>query len=324
MLRASLHENEIRQAIGASGKGDRIVNSVATLDALTDNCLCFINGRITADSQALLATLTGCIIIAPAGSSLADALPECLVLEDPDPRAAIAKVLNFIRLKQRQAPWVAERKIAPGSLISSLAVIEGNVEIGEGTIVEPFCVVGPDVRIGAGTILRSGAKVFPHVTIGDECLIGANSVIGHQGYGFVKDDQGNKTRMPHLGGVVIGSHVEIGALTTVPGGTIAPTIIEDHAKIDDHVHVGHNVRVARGASVTAAVIIGGHSVIGEEAWVGVNSSIREGLRVGTRALVGMDVSLQQELADEHVARAPRPDVRPRPDDGSTGIGFNKR
>jgi len=62
-------------------------------------------------------------------------------------------------------------------------------------------------------------------------------------------------------------------------------------KSTDHVHVGHNVRIARGASVTAAVVIGGSAVIDTEAWVGINSSIRDGKHVGSHALVGMDVSL---------------------------------
>src|SRR5712692_10010135 len=102
------------------------------------------------------------------------------------------------------------------------------------------------------------------------------------------------------------------------------TTIENYAKIDDHVHVGHNVRVAKGASVTAAVVIGGSAVIDAEAWVGINSSIRDGRRVGSRALVGMDVSLQQDLAENSVARAPCPHVKMRPDDDSTAIGFRER
>jgi UDP-3-O-[3-hydroxymyristoyl] glucosamine N-acyltransferase len=149
-------------------------------------------------------------------------------------------------------------------------------------------------------------------------------VVGHAGYGFVRDEIGNKTRIPHLGGVVIGSHVDIGALVTVPSGTITPTGIEDYAKFDDHFHVAHGVRVARSASVTAAVVIGGSAVIEAEAWVGINSSIRDGRRVGSRALVGMDVSVQQDLADNAVARAPRPDVRIRPEDDRAAIGFEDR
>ncbi|HEX8686551.1 MAG TPA: hypothetical protein VF654_08615, partial [Pyrinomonadaceae bacterium] len=310
--------------IGLPGGGARAVEGVAPLGADEDSCLYFVNKTVTGAVREPLALRRGCIVIAPVGSASAGDWGDCLVLEAADPRAAVARVLEFIRADGRQQPLVAERRIAPGAVVSPLAVVEGCVEIGDGAVVEPFCVVGPDVRIGRGSILRSGVRIFPRVAIGDESVVGVNSVVGHDGYGFVRDENGNKVRMPHLGGVVIGSHVEVGALATVQGGTIVPTVIEDHAKVDEHVHVGHNVRVARGASVTAAVVIAGHAVIEAEAWVGVNSSIREGRRVGSHALVGMDVSLQQDLPDDTVARAPRPDVRPRDDDDRAAIGFRNQ
>lgn len=321
MLRAILYEHEIRRLIGVPGEGGLIVDGVAPLEDGEDRCLYFINKKVSIAVCDTLAALQGCIVIAPSGSNLADQLGNCLVLETPDPRATIAKVLGFIRAEGRQLPVVASRTIAPSAVISALAFVDGDVEIGDGAVIEPFCVVGPDVRIGCGSILRSGARVYPRVTIGDESVIGANTVVGHEGYGFVRDEMGNKTRIPHLGGVVIGSHVDIGALTTVLSGTISPTVIEDHAKIDDHVHVGHNVRIEKGASVTAGVVIGGHAVVESEAWVGINSSIRDGRRIGSRALVGMDVSVQQDLAENAVARAPRPDVRLHTENDSDTIGF---
>lgn len=324
MLRATLHENEIRRLVGAHGEGARVVEGVATLDEAFDRCLYFINNKVADAVREPLAARRGCVVIAPKGSALAGEWGDCLVLEADDPRAAITRVLDFIRAERRRQPFVTERVIAPSAVISPLAVVEGCVEIGEGAVVEPFCMVGPEVRIGRGSIIRSGARVFPLVSVGDESVVGANSVIGHEGYGFVRDADGNKTRMPHLGGVFIGSHVEIGALVTVLCGVIAPTVVEDYAKVDDHVHVGHNVRVARSASVTAAVVLGGHCSVGEEAWVGMNSSIRDGRRVGSRALVGMDVSVQHDLPDETVARAPRPDVRKRPEYDPAAIGFKQR
>jgi acetyltransferase-like isoleucine patch superfamily enzyme len=72
--------------------------------------------------------------------------------------------------------------------------------------------------------------------------------------------------------------------------------------------------LASGATLTAGVVIAGSALIGEEAWVGINSSIRDGRRVGYRAFVGMDVSVQQDLADNAVARAPRPDIKAGSDD----------
>jgi UDP-3-O-[3-hydroxymyristoyl] glucosamine N-acyltransferase len=318
MLRATLHEQEIRRLVGSTGDGNRTVHGVVTLDEAEDGCLFFINRNVTDAIRESLAGRRDCIVIAPPDSG---ALGDCVVVESPHPRVAISKVLSFIRSERRQPPLVSQRAIAPSAIISPLAVIEGDVEIGDAAVVEPFCVVGPDVRIARGAILRAGVHVFPHVEIGEHSVIGANSVIGHDGYGFVREDNGNKTRMPHLGGVIIGSHVDIGALTTVPAGMIAPTIVEDYAKIDDHVHVAHNVRVARNASVTAGVIIGGHAVIETEDGVGDNASIREGRRVGAHALVGMDTSLQHDLPPNHVARAAPPDVKPRDDDDRTAIGF---
>jgi len=321
MLRATLNETEIRWALGLSQKGNRVVDGVAPLSAAEDRCLYFINKKMTEAIRESLAIRRGCIVIAPMGSSAGGELGDSIVLEVADPRLAIAKILRFIAAEGRQRPWVTEGKIESGAVISPLAIVDERVEIDAGAIIEPFCVVEADVSIGRESILKSGVRVYSRVAIGEKSIIGANTVIGHQGYGFVRDELGNKIRIPHLGGVVIGSHVEIGALVTVPSGTIGPTSVEERAKIDDHVHVGHNVRIGREASVTAGVVIGGSAVIAEEAWVGINSSVRNGRHVGYRALVGMDVSVQQDLDDNSVARAPRPDVRMRSDDEGNEFMF---
>lgn len=320
VLHATLSETEIRRAIGLQGDGNLVVEGLAPLTAPADRCLYFINKPITDAIRESLAARRDCIAITRKGTVTGD-LGTCVVLEVDDPRLAIANILRFVVDQQRQPPLISECKIEPGSIVSPLAVVADRVEIGAGAVIEPFCVVENDVSIGRGSVVRSGARIHSRVVIGEESIIGVNTVIGHQGFGFVRDEDGGKRRIPHLGGVVIGSHVEIGALTTVPSGTIDPTVIEDGAKIDDHVHVGHNVRVARGASLTAAVIIAGSVTIEEEAWVGINSSIRDGLRVGVRSLVGMDSSVQQDVPDNSVARAPRPDVTTRSDDDGSSIGF---
>jgi UDP-3-O-[3-hydroxymyristoyl] glucosamine N-acyltransferase LpxD len=324
MLRARLHEEEIRRIIGVPEIGNRIVDGLAPLNAGEDRCLYFINKRATDQVCESLATRQGCIVIVPRESGFIGKLGDCVVLESADPRAAIALVLGFVRDQNRHDPWITASKVAADVVISPLAVIANNVEIGRHAVIEPFCVVDADVSIGSRSILRSGARIHSRVSIGEQSVIGENALIGHQGFGFVRDELGNKVRIPHLGGVIIGSHVEIGSLTTVPSGTIVPTTIEDYAKIDDHVHVGHNVLIARNASITSSVVIAGEAVIEADAWVGINSSIRDGRRVGAHSLVGMDVSLQQDLPDNSVARAPRPNIRSRDTDDSAAIGFTSR
>jgi UDP-3-O-[3-hydroxymyristoyl] glucosamine N-acyltransferase len=119
--------------------------------------------------------------------------------------------------------------------------------------------------------------------------------------------------------------VEIGALSVIQGGVITPTTVEDHAKLDNGVQIGHGVRVAGSASLAGGACVAGSTVIGEEAWIGINSSIRDGRRIGTHALVSMDASMQHDLDDDAIARAPRPDIDARPgDDDPSKIGFAKR
>jgi UDP-3-O-[3-hydroxymyristoyl] glucosamine N-acyltransferase len=322
MLLAPLQEKEIRRILGLSIEGNREVIGIAPLNAIEDRCLTFINKEITTSIRDSLMARQGCILIAPTGSELRNQLGDCLVLESANPRAVIAKILEFIRDEGRVAPRVTKRSIAPSAVISPLAVLEENVEIGEGTIIEPFCTVGADVVIGQGTMIKAGARIYPRVSIGAHSMIGDNAVIGTAGYGFVRDEEGNKSHIPHLGGVAIGSHAEVGALTVIQCGMIVPTVIEDHVKIGDMVCIGHNTHIEHGVSVTGAVAIGGSATIGADAWIGVNASIRNGLHIGPRALVGMDASVQIDLDENAVARSRPAMIGKRPeDDDPTSIGF---
>ena len=325
MVRATLHEQEIREVIGAPGEGDLVVDGVAPLGAPEDRSICFLGRELGDADREALSARSGCIVITPAGSVLAGELGSCLVLEAPDPRAAMARVLALVETLERQVAWVDAGEIASGANVSPLTVVDERARVGDGVQIGPFCTIGPDVSIGAGSRLEAGVRIGPRVTIGERSFVGANAVIGCEGLGFVRDDSGNKMRIPHLAGVVIGSHVEIGAMALVQGGVITPTTIEDHAKLDNTVGIGHGVRVERGASLAGGACVAGSAVVGEEAWIGINSSVRDGRHIGARALVGMDASIQQDVPDDAIARAPRPDVAARPaDDDPSKIGFAKR
>ena len=321
MLRATLYEHEIRRAIGLAGEGSRLIDGIAPLGVAEDRCLYFINKSVPGALRESLGARTGCIVITRSGSSLTDQLGDCLILEVADPRLSIARVLQFVKSEKRQQPWLSARHIASDAVVSPMSLVEGNVKIGSGVTIEAFCTIGPDVEIGAGSVVRAGARIYPRVSIGSHSIIGANTVIGSEGYGFVRDEDGRKTRIPHLGGVVIGSHVEIGALSVVQYGTISPTVIEDFVKIDDKVAIGHNSRVASSTSITGGVIIGGSATIESEVWIGMNSTVRNGRTVGAQTLIGMDVSVQRDLPEKVVARGRPPIVTTRTDDDLDVIGF---
>jgi UDP-3-O-[3-hydroxymyristoyl] glucosamine N-acyltransferase len=184
-------------------------------------------------------------------------------------------------------------KITP--YIAESARLGNNVSIGQNVMIGEYSVIGSNVVIGDGTEIRHHVVIGDNTVIGRECLIKSNTVIGEEGFGFERDEQGRPIRIPHLGTVIIGNSVELGALNTVMRGTINDTIIGDHVKTDDHVHIGHNVRIGRGCLITACSEISGSVDIGEMTWLGPNCSVMNGIEIGANVFVGLGTVVNKSV-----------------------------
>lgn len=208
-----------------------------------------------------------------------------------NPRYEYARIIDFIISQEEEGNKFTE---VNGSYIAEGVQIDSSVE------VEPGVLIGPNVVIGRGTKILSGAKIKGNVKIGENCIIRENCVIGGYGFGFEKDYDGNNFRIPHLGGVVIGNNVEIGAITTVCSGTINPTIIEDFVKVDDHVHVAHNVVIGENSIITACAEISGSCKIGRNSWLAPNTAIINGISIGENVTIGMGAVVTKSVEDNQV------------------------
>jgi len=179
--------------------------------------------------------------------------------------------------------------------IADSACLGNNVSIGQNVTIGEYSVIGDNVVIGDGTEIRHHVVIGDNSIIGNRCLIKSNTVIGEEGFGFERDEQGRPIRIPHLGKVIIGDCVELGALNTVMRGTIDDTIVEDHVKTDDHVHIGHNVRIGRGCLITACSEISGSVDIGEMTWLGPNCSVMNGIQIGSNVFVGLGTVVNKSV-----------------------------
>ncbi|OZT82165.1 hypothetical protein CIK04_28890 [Vibrio sp. 03_296] len=154
------------------------------------------------------------------------------------------------------------------AIIANSAVIEDGVSIGERTIIEHNVTIHQGTVIGSNTIIR------------------ANSVIGAQGFGFEKVMR-DWYRFPHLGRVIIGNNVEIGALNSVCIGALDNTVINDGVKTDNLVHIAHNCQIGKNSILTACTELSGGVFLGEGVWMGPNSSTMQKVSIGDSAVVGL-------------------------------------
>ena len=190
------------------------------------------------------------------------------------------------------------------NLTSGGYYVSEDVNIPDDAYIEPNCVIGPDVQIGKNARIFAGA-IIRRTTIGNDFIANENSVIGANGFTMTEDEEGNKFRIPTLGRVIIGNHVEVGAHDNISCGSGGDTVIGDYVKIDALVHLGHDVSLQKNVEITAGGVIGGFGKLGEHSYVGINAVLRNRINVGENAVIGMG-SVVTKLVEANITVAGNP------------------
>lgn len=266
---------------------DLAVVGISPLNDPVSGHLTFVTDPMRAAEQVSDAIAKGAVLLFPQGEPLPE-MADAAVLVVDNPRVAFAQAVSAFFAPQH----------VPG--ISPDAFVHPTAEVAASASVGHFSVIGEGVVIGDLVEIRHHVVIGPRVRIGDASLIKSHAVIGEEGFGIDKDETGNNLRLPHLGSVILGDHVEVGNFTTVCSGTIAPTVVGHHSKIDDHVHIAHNCRVGANVIVTACAEISGSVTMGDDVWVGPNASILQGLTIGAHALVGIGAVVTKSIPANEV------------------------
>ena len=173
-------------------------------------------------------------------------------------------------------------------------------------MVHPEAIVGKNVSIGAytiigkatigdGCVIDSYVRIYDDVEMGKECDIKAGVVLGGAGFGFERDEQGNRFRFPQIGRLLIGNDVEIGANTCIDRGALSDTVIGDHTKINNLCHIAHNNQIGRNVVITGCVNVSGSNVIDDNVWIAPNASIRGFVHLGEGCVVGMGAVVTKNI-----------------------------
>lgn len=188
-------------------------------------------------------------------------------------------------------------KTVPG--IHPSAIIDPRSQIGQNVQVDPYAVIGRAI-IGDGCHISSFVRIYDDVKIGTNCYIKEGAVLGGAGFGYDKDDNGNRIRFPQIGGLTIGDYVDIGANTCIDRGALSDTVIGSYTKIDNLVHIAHNVVIGQNAMIIACSEISGSCRIGDNAWVGPNSSVREWQHIGSNVLAGVGSVIVKDIPNGEI------------------------
>ncbi len=196
-------------------------------------------------------------------------LPPLAALRSANPYLAFA---HAIELFYQPPPY------APG--VHPTAIIAKTARIGEGAHIGPYCYIEEQVEIGCNAVLHSFVSIYRGAKIGDDffahahavvrefCRIGNRVVlqngvvIGGDGFGFAKRQDGTWYKMAQSGPAVLEDDVEVQANACVDRATVGETRIRRGAKLDDLVLVGHASQVGANTLLCGQVGLAGSTKIG--------------------------------------------------------------
>lgn len=237
----------------------------------------------------------GCLVFVEEGVEASESLrlKHRFVFSD-SPQKDYAEYVNRIDEKRRERDQKRRYILTEGGYY-----LGENVKIGEDTVIEPGCFIGHDVKIGSNSRILYGA-VIRNTMAGDHILVNEYATVGTYGFTMAEDESGNKFRIPSLGRVILGDHVEIGAHDNVSCGSAGDTVIGAYAKIDALVHIGHDVQIDPNAEVIAGAVIGGYAELGEGAFIGINGSVRNRRSIGEHTIVGMGAVVTKNISSNKI------------------------
>jgi len=197
--------------------------------------------------------------------------------------------------------------------IHSTAVIDPSAEIGEQAHIGAYVVVGPGVRLGAHATLlphvvlyqgvQAGDYLFAHAhaVVRENCILGDRvtlengAIIGSDGFGFAKNEQGHWEKIPQSGPTILGSRVDVQANACIDRATVGATEIGDGSKVDNLVQIGHGSKVGENTLLCAQTGLAGSSVIGNnvilagQTGIAGHCSVGDGVILTAQSAVSHDV-----------------------------------
>jgi UDP-3-O-[3-hydroxymyristoyl] glucosamine N-acyltransferase len=276
------------------GDGDVEIRRVAGIDDAGPGDLTFVsNPRYAARLATTRATAA---IVSP---DVATPLPSLL---SPNPYLTFARAVAALHPLPRAASGVhPSATIDPSALlgddvhVGAMAVIGAGVRIGARTVVHPHVVLYAGVEVGEDCLLHSGVQVREGCRIGNRVVVQNSAVIGSDGFGFAKDDEGRYEKIPQIGTVVVEDDVEIGALTAIDRAALAETRIGRGTKLDNLVQIGHSVTIGHDTVLAGQVGVAGSARIGSHVTLAGQVGVAGHLEIGDGAIATAQTGIPSDV-----------------------------
>jgi UDP-3-O-[3-hydroxymyristoyl] glucosamine N-acyltransferase len=272
---------EIASRLGCTlrGNGEVEIRRVRGIEESGPGDLTFVANRKYA--PRLSSTGASAVIVSP---ELETPLPSLL---SPNPYLAYARAVGLLHPQDRPRPGVHPSAVVDPTAelgadvhVGALAAVGPRVKVGARTVIHAHVVLYAEAEVGEDCVLHSAVQVRERCRLGRRVIVQNGAVIGGDGFGFAKDQDGRYEKIPQVGIVVVEDDVEIGALTAIDRAAMSETRIGRGTKIDNLVQVGHSVLIGRDTVLAGQVGIAGSARVGDRVTLAGQVGVAGHLSVG--------------------------------------------
>jgi UDP-3-O-[3-hydroxymyristoyl] glucosamine N-acyltransferase len=279
------------------GDADTRVQQIGTLEHATAGQIAFLaNAKYR---NQLECSNASAVILSPADANATN-LPRIVC---DNPYSYFARLSAFLNPLPECIPGIhpsavigKDAQISPHAHVGPLVTIGDNAVVGAGTVVMAGCSIGDGVVLGENTRLYPRVTVYHGCRIGNDVIIHSGVVIGADGFGIAMEE-GRWLKIPQIGRVLIGDHVEIGANTTIDRGALDDTVIEEGVKLDNQIQVAHNVHIGAHTAIAGCVGIAGSARIGRYCRIGGSAGILGHLQIADNVEIASFTLIGKSIAE---------------------------
>lgn len=184
--------------------------------------------------------------------------------------------------------------------MGAFSYLGNDVRIGQDVKIYPNVYIGDNVTIGDRTVVFAGAKIYSETAIGKDCVIHSGAIIGADGFGFAPNENGEFSKVPQTGNVVLEDHVDVGAGTTIDRATLGSTILRRGVKLDNQIQIAHNVEIGEHTVIAAQTGVAGSTKIGKQCMIGGQVGIVGHIIIGDRVKIQAQSGISRNIKDDEV------------------------
>ena len=198
--------------------------------------------------------------------------------------------------------------------VHSTAVVHPSAKIGKNASIGPYVVVDEDVQIGKNCVLLAHVVIYraarighnflahAHAVVRENCRLGDNVtlqngvVIGGDGFGFAKDNEGRWRKIAQSGPAVLEDDVEVQSNACVDRASIGETRVGKGTRIDNLVQVGHGSRVGNNTLLCAQVGLAGSTEVGDNVILAGQVGVAGHCKIGDGVIATAQSGIPNDVA----------------------------